>query len=222
MDVAEALVKRKSVRAFLKKPVDEKLIIQILEHAKCAPSGTNTQPWIVAVVSGETKQILDKKLENAFWSKIPKCQDYNYYPITEMPPEFKRRRLECGLLMYQTLGITREDKEARLKQWALNYSAFGAPVVLYCFADKVIEKGSYMDCGMFIQSIMLMATSLGLATCPEAALAEYTNIVKETLGYPLDSILLCGIALGYEDKQAIVNSYRTPRESIENFTKFFK
>ena len=221
MDVAQSLKERKSVRAFLNKSVDKKLIVQILDHAKCAPSGTNTQPWQVAVVSGKTKQDLDKKLENAFWNGTPKSMDYNYYP-TEFTPEFKRRRIECGLLMYQTLGITREDKEARLKQWALNYSAFGAPVVLYCFADKCIEKGSYMDCGMFIQSIMLMATSLGLATCPEAALAEYSTIVKETLGYPLDSILLCGIALGYEDKQAIINSYRTPREPVENFTKFFE
>lgn len=221
MDVAEALKERKSVRAFLNKPVAQGLIIKILDHAKCAPSGTNTQPWQVAVVKGKTKQQLDKKLENAFWSGIPKNQDYNYYP-TELTAEFKHRRLECGLLMYQTLGIPREDKEARLKQWALNYSAFGAPVVLYCFVDKHIEKGSYMDCGMFIQSIMLMATSLGLATCPQAALAEYSNIVKETLGYPLDSILLCGIALGYEDKEAIINSYRTPREPVENFTKFFE
>jgi nitroreductase len=221
MNVSQALIERKSVRAFLNKPVPNGLVIQILDHAKCTPSGTNTQPWQVAVVSGKTKKDLDKKLEDAFWNGASRSMDYDYYP-KEFTTEFKRRRIECGLLMYQTLGINREDKDARLKQWALNYSAFGAPVVLYCFADKCIEKGSYLDCGMFIQSIMLMATSLGLATCPEAALAEYASIVKNTLGYPLDSILLCGIALGYEDEKALINSYRTPREPVESFTNFFE
>jgi nitroreductase len=220
MDVSQALLERKSVRAFLNRPVDKELIVKILYYARQAPSGTNTQPWEVAVASGTTKKTLDRKLEDLFWQNAPKQMDYHYYPI-EFPPEFKRRRVECGLQMYQTLGIKKDDKERRLKQWALNYSAFGAPVALFFFANKCIEKGSFIDYGMFLQSIMLMATSLGLATCPQAALAEYPQIVKVELGYPQDRILLCGMALGYEDKGALINSYRTSREEVTKFTQFF-
>ena len=221
MDVTQALTERQSVRAFLDKEVPQELIRQILNYARCSPSGTNTQPWQVAVVRGHAKLELDKKLIDAFWHETPRNPDYNYYPKT-MNLDFKRRRIECGLLLYKTLGITRDDKDGRLKQWARNYEAFGAPVVFYLLADKLIDKGSFMDYGMFIQSVMLMATHLGLATCPQAALAEYPDIVKQHLNYPTDSILLGGIALGYEDTNSIINSYRTPRDPVDSFTKFFE
>jgi nitroreductase len=221
MDVTQALLKRKSVRAFLNKAIEPELIKQILHYARQSPSGTNTQPWQVAVVSGNTKKILDKQLEQLFWQQVPKKLDYNYYPVVKLGAEFQARRVECGALLYNTLGIDRKDKEQRLKQWALNYSGFGAPVTLYFFIDKILEKGSYMDYGMFLQSIMLMATELGLATCAQAALAEYPNMVKQILTYPADSVLLCGMALGYEDTNALVNSYRTSREEVDSFTKIF-
>jgi len=219
--VAEALLGRKSVRAFLDKPVKEEDIRTILHYARQAPSGTNTQPWQVAVVTGESKVKLDNILVSAFQSGQPKDLDYNYYPL-QMPKEFQKRRLECGMQMFQTLGITRENKERRMEQWAQNYSAFGAPTALYFFTNKLVEKGSFMDCGMFLQSIMLMAVDLGLATCAQAALAEYPHLVKEFLGYPEDSILLCGMAIGYEDTSALVNSYRTTREEVDTFTRFYK
>ena len=220
MEVKTALTQRKSTRAFLDKPVTKKLINNILKFARCAPSGVNTQPWQVAVVSGKSKENLQRKIETAFRNGEKSNSDYQYYPLT-WTEEFKSRRKECGLLMYGTLGIKKEDKEKQLNQWAANYRSFDAPVMLLFFANKIIEKGSYLDYGMFLQSVMLMAQSEGLATCPQASLAEYPNIIKETLGYPKDSILLCGMSLGYEDKEALVNSYRTPRESIESFTKYF-
>jgi nitroreductase len=220
MEVKTALTQRKSTRAFLDKPVNKDLINSILKYARCAPSGVNTQPWQVAVVSGESKNNLQNKIETAFRNGQKSNSDYQYYPLT-WTDDFKSRRKECGLLMYGTLGIQREDKKRQLDQWAANYRSFDAPVMLLFFADKVIEKGSYLDYGMFLQSVMLMAQSEGLATCPQASLAEYPDIVKETLGYPNESILLCGMSLGYEDKSALVNSYRTPRESVENFTKYF-
>lgn len=220
MNVSEALLARKSVRAFLNKAIDSADVAKILNFARHAPSGTNTQPWHVAVVSGNTKLELDAELLSAFKNSAPKEMDYQYYP-TEFSKSMKQRRLACGLQMYQTLGIQRGENDKRLAQWGLNYSAFGAPVVLFIFAPRSIEKGSFMDCGMFIQSIMLMAAELGLATCAQAALAEYPNIVRNKLNYPDDLMLLCGIALGYEDTTATINSYRTPREEVENFTQFF-
>lgn len=221
MDVSKALSERKSVRAYLDKDVEVDKIEQILNFAKNAPSGTNTQPWEVAVVSGKSKKELDDSLVDAFRSGTTKDLDYKYYPDT-ISSALNARRVACGLQMYSTLGIERQDKDKRLKQWELNYSAFGAPVVLYIFLPNSIEKGSFLDCGMFIQSIMLMAVELGLSTCPQAALAEYPKLVREKLGVNDDMILVCGIALGYEDKSALVNSYRTPREEISVFTKFHK
>jgi nitroreductase len=220
MKVSEALKNRKSVRAFLDKEVPMSLVNEVLENAKNAPSGVNTQPWQVAVLTGKSKENLCNKMEDAFRNGQKGKMDYQYYPLN-WQGDYKERRKACGLLMYSTLEIGREDREKQINQWAKNYQAFGAPVMLLFFIDKVMEKGSYLDYGMFLQSVMLSATELGLATCPQAALAEYPDIVRKELGYSEDKVLLCGIALGYEDTKDIVNSYRTERESLDNLVKYF-
>lgn len=220
MNVSEALQQRKSVRAFLEKNVEEDKINTILSAASHAPSGTNTQPWQVAVVSGEAKLKLQSKIEQAFRSGDKGKTDYSYYPDEWIEP-YKSRRKACGLQMYATLDIKREDKQKQLDQWAANYRSFDAPVMLLFFLDSHMQTGSFIDYGLFLQSIMLVATELGLATCPQAALADYQKIIKTELNYPQDSILLGGMSLGYEDKKAIINSYRTPREEVETFTRFF-
>lgn len=220
MKVSEALQARKSVRAFLDKAVEQEKINRILNFAKCAPSGTNTQPWEVAVVSGQSKQKLDAAIIKEFSEKGKGHPSYNYYPEKWQEP-FKSRRIACGLQMYKTLQISREDKERQVSQWAANYRAFDAPVALYFFLDEIMETGSFMDYGMFLQSIMLMAMEEGLATCPQAALAEFPDLVKTELGYESRYQLICGMALGYEDADAVINSYRTPREELETFTRVF-
>jgi len=221
MNVREALSERKSTRAFLDKPVGRKLIERILDAARHAPSGANTQPWQVAVVRGNTKLLLESKLETCFRSGERGKMDYQYYPVHWLNP-YKQRRHACGLQLYSALGIEREDKAMRQDQWAANYRAFDAPVCLFFFLDAGLEAGSWLDFGMFLQSLMLAATEAGLATCPQAALAEYSVIVKETLGFAQDTVLLCGMALGYEDKDAAVNGYRTPRDDVQTFTRFFE
>jgi nitroreductase len=220
MNTLQTIRARKSVRAYLDKPVENEKIEAVLDAARYAPSGTNTQPWQVAVVTGNTKQALCSKIEHAFRSGEKSHPDYQYYPQDWFDP-FKSRRKECGLLMYSTLHIRREDKQRRIDQWAANYRAFDAPVMLLFFMDARLDTGSYIDCGMFIQSVMLAAVDQGLATCPQAALAEYPGIVKSELGYTEDLILICGMALGYEDTNALVNSYRTPREDVSTFTRYF-
>ena len=220
MKVSDALLQRKSVRAFLKKDVEREKIEYILEHAKHAPSGVNMQPWNVAVLSGEAKKNLESKMEKAFREGKKEEMDYTYYPLSWEDP-YKSRRKETGLMMYKTLNISREDKRKQMDQWAANYRAFDAPVVMYFFKDKLLQAGSYLDYGMFLQSVMLTATEIGLATCPQAALAEFPSIVKSELNIADDKELLCGIALGYEDKDAVINSYRTPRIEIEEFAKFY-
>jgi len=220
MDIKQALKARKATRAYLDKAVEEEKIRRILDAARHAPSGTNTQPWQVAVVTGETRQALATRMEEAFRRGQEGKMDYLYYPEDWVVP-YKNRRRECGLLMYKTLEITRDDRQRQLDQWAANYRAFDAPVMLFFFIDPVLETGSFLDYGMFLQSIMLSAVEEGLATCPQAALGEFPGIVKEALDYPQDSILICGMALGYEDTTALVNSYRTSREEVDSFTRFF-
>ncbi len=220
MNVKEALIARKSTRAYLDREVAPSLIEQILDAARHAPSGTNTQPWQVAVVTGDTRIKLMQEMESAFRDGVKGNMDYQYYP-QEWKEPFKGRRRTCGLQMYKTLEIAREDKQRQIDQWAANFRAFDAPVILFFFMDRVMETGSYLDYGMFMQSVMLAAQDLGLATCPQAALGEYPEIVKRILDYPNDTILIAGMALGYEDIDALVNSYRTERESSESFTRLF-
>ncbi|MGR9115461.1 MAG: nitroreductase [Gammaproteobacteria bacterium] len=220
MNVSEALLRRKSTRAFLDRTVEPEKIERILNAARHAPSGVNSQPWQVAIVAGRHKLELQRRLEQAFRDGIKQQGDYPYYPEQWLEP-YRSRRKACGLQLYGALAIGRDDKQRQMDQWAANYRAFDAPVMLLFFIDPVMEKGSYIDYGMFLQSIMLMAVEEGLSTCPQAALAEYPGIVKETLGYPSESILLCGMAMGYEDADAPVNGYRTPREDIDTFAHFF-
>lgn len=220
MNVSEALKKRKSVRAYTKQTVDQDLLEQILSSAGQAPSGVNTQPWKIAVLTGEKKLLLQEKLREAFAARQEKKMDYQYYPLEWLEP-YKARRKDCGLQMYSALEIAREDKKRQIEQWAANYRAFDAPVMLLFYMDAEFQTGSYLDYGMFLQSIMLVATEHGLATCPQASLAEYPAIVKDFLNLPADCQLICGMALGYEDVDAAVNSYRIERADINEFVTFF-
>ena len=220
MDLKTTLMERKSTRAFLDKKVPMDTINEIIEQSKTAPSGVNTQPWQVAVIQGDSKNNLCNKFEEAFRGGVKGSMDYKYYPV-EWLDEYKQRRKGCGLMLYSTLNISREDKDRQLDQWALNYQAFNAPVILLFFIDRSMEKGSFMDYGMFIQSIMLSAVEKGLATCPQAALGEYPDIVRQEFPEYKDKMVLCGLALGYEDKGQIVNSYRTSREDISCFVRYY-
>lgn len=221
MKVSEAIKQRQSIRAYQDRAVEGEKITRILDAARHAPSGVNTQPWQVAVVSGESKQQLQQKLEDAFRNGEKSQMAYQYYPVSWEPP-YKARRLACGLALYGALEIGREDKQRQLDQQAANFRSFDAPVMLLFFMDPNMSTGSYLDYGMFLQSIMLAAEEEGLATCPQASLAEYPHIVKQQLGYAEDAVLICGMALGYADNGAVVNSYRTEREAVESFTRFFE
>ncbi len=220
MNVDDAIIQRHSTRAFIDKDVTIEQISHILKIASHAPSGANSQPWQVAIVSGESKKQLQAKLELAFSTGVKPNPDYQYYPKTWNTP-YRQRRVECGLQLYQSLAISKEDIEQRQTQWRANYRAFDAPVMLLFFIDNVMETGSYLDYGMFLQSLMLAAMQQGLATCPQAALSDYPDIIKQELGYTTALKLIAGMALGYEDTTATVNSYRTPREPISSFCRFF-
>jgi nitroreductase len=222
MNILDAIKTRASTRAFLDRAVDNTIIEQILDAARWAPSGTNTQPWNVAVVSGERKQQLCEALAVAHQAGQERNPDYRYYPEQWFEP-YQSRRFACGMALYQCLGIAREDKAQRQKVWQLNYHAFGAPSILLFFIDRNLEQGSWFDYGMFFENVMLAALEYGLATCAQAALAEYPDIVRTNLGDEYhDKLLISGMALGYPDKTATINAYRTERNSVEDFTRWFE
>ncbi len=221
MSVENLLKNRHSVRAFLNKSVPETIIHQILDAARFAPSGANTQPWQVVVLSGQAKLRLSKALIQAFEAGESARPDYHYYPDQWQAPYLDRRR-QCGLQLYRSLQIERHDKAARQAQWAANYRAFDAPVMLLFLMDSSLQTGSYLDYGMFIQSVMLTAQEKGLGSCPQAALAEYPDIVRKQLQLDSDTQVIAGMALGFEDTEAAVNQYRTEREPVAQFCRFLK
>lgn len=221
MSVENLLKNRHSVRAFVDKSVPETIIHQILDAARFAPSGANTQPWQVVVLSGQAKLRLSNALIQAFEAGESARPDYHYYPDEWQAPYLDRRR-QCGLKLYRSLQIERHDKAARQAQWAANYRAFDAPVMLLFLMDSSLQTGSYLDYGMFIQSVMLTAQEQGLGSCPQAALAEYPDIVRKQLHLDSDTQVIAGMALGFEDTEAAVNQYRTEREPVTQFCRFLK
>ena len=218
--VSEAIKQRHSTRAYLDQEVDAEKIQRILEVARYAPSGVNSQPWQVAVVTGSMKQIIQKKMLDQHNAGIRGKMDYDYYPADWQAP-YKERRATTGKALYETLEISHEDKQRRYEQWGFNYQAFGAPVMLFFLMDRCLGTGSYFDYGMFVNNIMLLAIEEGLATCPQGSLGEYPEIIKTTLGYGADQILIGGMALGYEDKKHPVNQMRLGRAELKEFARFY-
>ncbi len=216
MDVLEAMRGRKSTRAYLDKPVARATVELILDAARWAPSGVNSQPWQVAVVTGATKERISADLLAARTAGQPENPDYAYYP-SEWREPYKSRRKATGLALYQALNIGKEDTSARLKAWNNNYRFFGAPVGLLFFVDRALAQGAWVDMGMFIENVMLAARAYGLETCPQASLAEYPDIVRGILNIPDMRALVCGMALGFADSNAPVNSYRIEREPVSAF-----
>ena len=220
MEIIEAIRGRASTRAFLDQAVARETIESVLEAARWAPSGGNTQPWEVAVVTGSLKREIGDRMVEALRSGDRGKADYQYY-AHRFPEPYRTRRFDCGMALYEALGIKRKDREARGRQWEKNYHGFDAPVELFFFVDEALETGSWVDTGMFIQNVMLAARAFDLETCPQAALAEYPDIVREVLDLPGGKKLVCGLAMGYPDREAPVNNYRTERAPVGEFTRWY-
>ncbi len=216
MTVDDAITGRRSVRAYQKRAVPRETIAKILRVASRAPSGTNVQPWQVYVMQGERKEQLSAELVRLGKAGTTGKREYNYYPEEWREPYLARRRA-CGFGLYKTLGIGRDDKVRMQEQHLKNWTFFGAPVGMLFAIDSYLEKGSWLDFGMFLQSIMIAARAEGLETCPQAAFAYQPATVKQFAGIPDGYTLVCGMALGYEDKSDVVNSFVTEREPLDTF-----
>jgi nitroreductase len=218
MSVFEAVDGRKSIRRFRPDPVPEALVRDILARASRAASGANIQPWLVRVVTGQTRARLVSEVQAAFY-KGETSRELRYYPEEWFSPYLDRRR-ECGLALYQLLGLTRDNKSGMKEQHARNYAFFDAPVGLFFTIDRRLTQGSLLDMGMFIATIMLVARAHGLETCPQLAWGEYAGQVHKVLEIPQSELLVCGMALGYEAADCPENTLRTSRVGVDSFTTF--
>lgn len=224
MTVDEAIQTRMSVRAFTPQAVATEHIQDILALSSRAPSGTNTQPWKVYVLRGASRDSLVEKVCAAHEALradpalvAEYREEYDYYPEKWVSPYIDRRR-ENGWGLYGLLGITKGDKDKMHAQHQRNFRFFDAPVGLMFTLDRVMGRGSLVDYGMFLENIMLAARERGLHTCPQAAWNGFARIILPHIGAGTDEMLVCGMALGYADSSALVNTFHTPREPASAFT----
>jgi len=220
--VDAAITSRRSIRAFLDKPVEREEIARILDVAARAPSGTNTQPWKVHVLTGGARERLSQAIlaVNADPAQAREhAEEYPYYPREWVAPYIDRRR-KVGWDLYSLLGLTRDNKAGIAAQHARNYAFFDAPVGLIFTIDRILEQGSWLDYGMFLQNIMVAARGRGLDTCPQAAFTQYHRIIADQLALPDNEMVVCGMALGWADPDRIENTLLTEREPSTGFARF--
>jgi len=223
-DVAESVTRaietRRSLRAFQKTPVPEKLISQILESAARAPSGVNMQPWQVYVLTGKTRDALCtavcEEFDNPDFKPEP---EVSYYPSKWFEPYVSRRR-QVGWDLYGLLDIKKGDREKTHQQHRRNYQFFDAPTGLMFTIHKDLATGSWLDYGMFLENIMLLAREAGLHSCPQAAWPDYHQAIRKVLPLSDDEVVVCGMAIGFADTSAIENTLVTERVPLDSFVSF--
>ena len=221
MYVSEAVKSRFSCRAFTEKPVSKELIKEILDVAKQAPSGGNLQPWHIHAISGKKLDQIVSDIESKI-TDMPMGEktEYDVYPPNLWEP-YRSRRFKCGEDLYKSINIPREDKGARLSQLAKNLRFFDAPVGLFVYSDRKMGPPQWSDVGMFLQTVMLIAREKGLHSCAQEAWAMWHSTVNEHLVVDDKFMLFCGMGIGYADEKHPINSWRTDREAVDNFTTFY-
>ncbi|MDF2368552.1 nitroreductase [Sneathiella sp.] len=220
MDVEEAILSRRSIRAFTDQPVPKEKIEKILEISQRAPSGTNTQPWHTYVCTGEVKDAISRDvLDMAEKGQAKKYEDLDYYPAKWKDIHRDRRR-GVGWSLYGLLGIEKGDREGSMRQARRNFLFFDAPVGLFFTVDAYLLRGSWSDAGLYMQTVMLAARGEGVHTCPQAAWINYPDPILRHLNIPDDQVLVSGMAMGYEDTTAIENTLVSEREDVANVVHY--
>lgn len=220
--VDRAITSRRSIRAFLPDEVAREDIEAILDVASRAPSGSNTQPWKVYVLTGASREKLSNAILRAH--NDPEqirehAEEYAYYPRQWKSPYIERRR-KIGWDLYGLLGLGRDNKAGMHAQHGRNYAFFDAPVGMIFTIDRIMEQGSWLDYGMFLQNIMVAARGRGLDTCPQAAFTPFHRIIRDVLRLPDNEMVVCGMALGYADTTKIENTLETQRDPVSDFARF--
>jgi nitroreductase len=220
--VEAAITSRRSARAYLPTPVPRATVERILEVAARAPSGTNTQPWKVHVLTGTAKDRLSRAVRAAYDDPAERArhtEEYAYYPTEWVSPYIDRRR-KVGWDLYGLLGIGKADKARMHEQHGRNYAFFDAPVGLIFTIDRVMQQGSWLDYGMFLQGLMVAARAHGLDTCPQAAFTQFHRVIERELALPPAEMVVCGMSLGHADPDAPENRLVTEREPVSGFARF--
>lgn len=216
MNISDAVLTRKSIRAFTSKKISQKLIKTLLSKASRSPSGGNLQPWKIFIVNNSAmKDFLEFQQS---WAE-PEVPAYEIYPPKLKEP-YRTSRFELGEQMYELLGIPREDKNARIDQVMKNFQFFGAPCALFCFVDRQMGPPQWSDLGMFLQTFMLLAKEAGLDTCAQEAWSMKHDSVSKFVKAEEGDILFCGMAIGYGDDTAVVNSLKSERRPLNEWAKF--
>jgi nitroreductase len=209
--VTQAIQGRRSARAFQNRPIATHLIRDIIDVARRTASSSNMQPWRLSVMAGADLDALRAAARQSLAANpAAEGSEYKIYAANLSDP-YNRRRITCAEDLYATIGIARENKLARLMQFARNFDFYGAPVGMILSIDRTMEQGQWADVGMFLQSILLLAHERGLAACPQAAWAAMHKTVRAHLGLPAELMVFCGISLGYADPSQPINSLVTDR-----------
>lgn len=216
MNVTEAVFSRTSIRSFLEDPVSDELLKTLLEKASRAASGGNLQPWKIFIVNNSAMKDFLEFQEGWTEHEVPA---YEIYPPKLKEP-YRTSRFELGEQMYELLGIGRENKEARIAQVMENFRFFGAPCAFFCFIDRQMGPPQWSDLGMFLQTFMLLAKEAGLDTCAQEAWSMKHDSVSKFVKAEDSDILFCGMAIGYGDDTAAVNSLKSERRPFNEWAKF--
>lgn len=220
MDVSQAVTSRRSVRAFLDQPVDRDVLRRVLETAQRSPSGGNTQPWNAVVLTGAPLQkLLGKVAEVIPQGLAAYSPEYNIYP-PELDGAYQERRFGVGEAMYAAMGIPREDKPSRLKWFARNFQAFGAPVLLLVHTPRYMGPPQWSDIGMWLQTVMLLLRGEGLDSCAQEAWAVYSKQIRQCVDIPEDHIFFCGLAIGHGDRSLPINQFPVPRAALDDVVRW--
>ena len=219
ISVTDAIESRRSIRAFLDKPVEKSLMEEILQQAARAPSGGNLQPWKVYAISGEVRdQLVNTVSEKQATNPIGDGSEYNIYP-PDLSDPYRSRRRDVGNQLYQLIGIPREDKAAKFAQLAKNFQFFGAPVGLIFTFDKQMGLGQHVDLGLYMQNVLLLCKEKGLDTCAQEAWAVWHQTIRDVVGIPKNELVFCGVAVGYADPNEKINELVSTRASLEEFAQ---
>ncbi len=215
MDVSAAVDQRLSVRQFLDTPVSNETLADLLTKASRSPSGGNVQPWRLFVLNGQTTTNFLETIAG----RATDPAEYDMYPANLWEPH-RTTRFELGEMMYNQLGIARDDKAGRLGQMAKNYELFGAPAAVFMYLDRRMGAAQWSDAGMFLQTFMLLAEEAGLGTCAQESWSLQHEAVTKFVGAPEELMLFCGVAVGHKDPGAPVNELRSKRLPLEEFATF--
>lgn len=216
MNVIDAVNKRASVRKFRPDPVGDDVIRQLLADSSRAPSGGNIQPWRVYVLNGDSMARFREYLPTKPPMDAP---EYDMYPKELIEP-YKSNVFRVGEMMYATIGVARDDKAGRRAQFAQNNDFFGAPAAIFMYLDRTMNQPQWSDAGMFLQTFMLLAIERGLGTCPQEYWSIRHKTVSEFVGAPDNEMLFCGVAIGYVDESAPINTLRTERLPVDQWATF--